>query len=190
LNLQHFAEEGGTEDGGEPTPEPNKGDDPNKQEHMIPKSRFDEVNNQFKEMQNQLNEINKVKEIEEFEVKKQKGEFENLYKETASELEIYKKFYMESSERVTQLEMVIQTMVDSELEAVPEDMRDLVPESFSAEQKLQWITSAKKKGIFGTRENKEEQVVGGATNQQQTQEQDINSMSISQLMRSAYGKKK
>jgi hypothetical protein len=159
-------------------------------ENFIPKTRFDEVNNKYKELQEQLDALNNQKEQEELENKKKKGEFENLYNDTQQELENTKETFKQTSERVEQLEGIIQTLVDAELEAVPEDMRDLVPENFTAEQKLSWITNAKKKGLFGATQNsKEEQELGGATNNQQNQQQaDVGKMSVSQLFKSAYGK--
>jgi ribonucleoside-triphosphate reductase len=170
----------------------NDGSQQNKNEHMIPKSRFDEVNNSLKELQTQLDKFNKEKEQADLEVKKKKGEFEELYNTTQQELETYKTNSKQTSERVEQLEGIIQTLVDAELEAVPEDFRDLVPENFTAEQKLSWITNAKKKGLFGsTQPNKEEQELGGATNQQTQQPQvDVGKMSITDLFKSAYGSKK
>jgi hypothetical protein len=160
-------------------------------ENFIPKTRFDEVNNKFKELQEKLDAMDKQKEQEELESKKKKGEFEELYNNTQSELENTKTQFKETSQRVEQLEGIIQTLVDAELEAVPEEMRDLVPENFTAEQKLSWITTAKKKGLFGATENsKENEELGGATNQQQQQQNtDVSKMSVSQLFRSAYGKK-
>jgi chromosome segregation ATPase len=160
------------------------------EDKFIPKTRFDEVNNKMKELQDQLDKINKQREQEELEAKKKKGEFEELYNNTSQELENTKTQYKQTSERVTQLEGIIQALVEAELEAVPEEMRDLVPENFTPEQKLSWITNAKKKGLFGTTKNvKEEQELGGATNNNQQQTQDISKMSINQLFRSAYGSK-
>ncbi|UKL30005.1 hypothetical protein [Bacillus phage PK2] len=162
-----------------------------KQEHMIPKTRFDEVNNKLKEFQEKFDAMNKQKEQEELEAKKKKGEFENLYNDAQTELENTKNQFKETSQRVEQLEGIIQTLVDAELEAVPEEMRDLVPENFTPEQKLSWITNAKKKGLFGATQNsKEEQELGGATNNHtQTQQTDVSKMSVTQLFKSAYGSK-
>jgi chromosome segregation ATPase len=220
LNLQFFAEDGGAGAGGGQTDpnqqtDPNnaggQNQDPQGQgsnnktdgqsgndgsqnqqqnEHFIPKTRFDEVNNKLKELQDQIAEANKQKEQEELEAKKKKGEFENLYTEASQELENTKTQFEQTSQRVEQLEGIIQTLVDAEMEAVPEAMRDLVPENFTPEQKLSWITQAKQKGLFGTQQNsKENEELGGATNNQQQTQPDISKMSATELLRSAYGKK-
>lgn len=162
-----------------------------KNENFIPKSRFDEVNNKYKELQEQLDNLNKQKEQEELEAKKKKGEFENLYNETAEQLETVKTQHEQASERVTVLEGIIETLVESELEAVPEEMRDLVPENFTPEQKLSWITNAKKKGLFGTATNdKENEELGNPTNNSTQAPTDATKMSIAQMFRHAYGSKK
>lgn len=160
-------------------------------ENFIPKSRFDEINNKNKELQDQIDKINKSKTQADLDSKKKNGEFENLYNDTHNELETTKEQYSKTSERVSQLEGLIQVMVDAEMENVPEDLRDLVPENFTAEQKLSWITNAKKKGLFGAIKNeKEEKELGGSTNnqQQQSEQTDVGKMSVTQLFKSAYGK--
>jgi uncharacterized protein YoxC len=209
LNLQFFAEDngaGGGEGGqqgqegqGQGNNAGQQGNDgsQNKQqnEHMIPKSRFDEVNNSLKTLQEQLDKINNEKTQAELDAKKKNGEFEDLYTKTSQELENTKNTYKQTSERVSQLEALIQTMVDTELQSVPEAFRDLVPENLSAEQKLSWITQAKSKGLFGNagQNNKANEPLGGATNsgQQTTQQAEaIGKMSITEMLRSAYGSKK
>lgn len=183
--------------GGQQSQDPKAGqqgndDSQNKQENMIPKSRFDEVNTKFKELQEQLDKINKEKEQAQLDAKKKNGEFEELYTTANQELEQTKTQFEQTSQRVGQLEGIIQTLVDAELEAVPEALRDLVPENFTAEQKLTWITQAKQKGLFGTVQNqKEEQELGGATNQQTQQRQvEVGKLSVTELFKNAYGSKK
>jgi ribonucleoside-triphosphate reductase len=205
--IQFFGEEGGGAGGGDPQGgqnpqntdpqgQPNAGQQGNDgsqnnqpPEHMIPKSRFDEVNNQMKTLQEQLDAFTKEKEKADLDAKKKKGEFEELYNTASQELENTKNTYKQTSERVTQLEGIIQTLVDTELEAVPEELRDLIPEGFTPEQKLSWITQAKTKGLFGATQNRQNEPVGGATNNQQPPQQDISKMGVHDLFRSAYGTK-
>lgn len=164
--------------------------DGSQSEKFIPKSRFDEVNSKFKDTQEKLDKLLKEQEQRDLESKKKKGEFENLYNETSQELEKYKADFTQTSERVEQLEEIINTLVESELEAVPEELRDIVPENMTPEQKLRWITNAKKKGLFGTATNeKADQQLGDSTNPQQQQQVDMSKMTVSQLLKSAYGSK-
>jgi hypothetical protein len=170
------------------------GDGQSKPEHMIPKSRFDEVNDNFKQLQQQLQDLQNAKEQEELEAKKKKGEFEELYNGAQSELQTFKEQSETATARVEALEAVIQTLVDAELEGVPEDMVGLIPETFTAEQKLSWITTAKQKGLFGTQappvNEKENQPLGQGTNNQGQGTPDLTTMSANDLFKSAYGTKK
>lgn len=210
LDLQHFADDLGGQgqeqlDGGQ-NQDPQgqgvdidnpagKGEDAQPQqkqnEHMIPKTRFDEVNEKMKALQAQLDTFTQEKEQAELESKKKKGEFESLYNEAQKELEQYKENSGKTSTRVEQLEGVIQTLVDQELEGVPEDLRDLIPENFTPEQKLSWIASAKAKGLFAPNKDngKKDEEIGGQTNPK-IPEQDVSKMSVVDLFRSAYGAKK
>lgn len=55
------------------------------------------------------------------------------------------------AERAEALEAVLKGYLATELEAVPEAMRDLVPEGDVATQ-LQWVINAKQKGLFNPRQ--------------------------------------
>jgi len=195
---------GGTNDGGQGQAgsQGQQGQDPNAgqqgndgsqkgNEHMIPKTRFDEVNNSLKELQKKLDDIEKEKEQAALDAKKKNGEFEELYKTTSTELDTTKTQFEQTSARVEQLEGLIQNLVDAELESVPEELRDLVPENMSPEQKLSWITNAKKKGLFGAAPNKADEPLGGSTNKGNPQDKlDLTKMSIAEMLKSAYGSKK
>lgn len=173
-------------------PASKQGEDVHQQQDdkFIPKSRFDEVNTKFKEVQSQLEAIQKEKEQAELEDKKKRGEFENLYQETSQELEKYKSDYESTSQRVEQLEGLIQTMVEVELESVPEELHDLIPDNMTPEQKLAWLSNAKKKGLFGKPNAKADEPLGGSTNQGNGQQPlDVSKMSATQILKSAYGSK-
>lgn len=206
LNLQFFSEDpagGGQTDpqtnpegqtqtqGGQNQDPQGQGSTNTEPEISIPKTRFDEVNNKYKALQEQLDQLNQAKEQEELEALKKKGEFEELYNSTQNELETFKANAKQTSERVEQLEGIINTLVDSELSAIPEELHDLIPSNFTPEQKLSWITQAKAKGIFGAvqKNEKEEQPLGNSTNSQQQSQPDVSKMSVAELLRSAYGKK-
>lgn len=172
--------------------EGNKGEDaPNKQEqHMIPKSRFDEVNNKFKHVQSQLDQLLQEKQNQELEAQKQRGEYENLYEEASKELERYKGEHTQYSTRVEELEGVIESMVEAKLEEIPEDLHDIIPNGMSPEQKLQWISTAQAKGLFGSKQNpKETEALGGNTNNNSEKHVDVSKMSATELFMSAFGRK-
>lgn len=130
-----------------PVPEPEA-----PKETMIPKNRFDEVNARYKEMADKvaLYEATQAKakaeaEAKELEAKKEQGKFEELYTGLQKELETYKAY----ESRTTELESLINSMVESKLETVPKDMVDLIPTNLTVEAKLDWLNKAESKGLFG-----------------------------------------
>jgi len=166
------------------------------EEHMIPKTRFDEVNGKFKDLQKQLDALTAEKTQKEQEqsererkAKEEQGKFEELYKQTSKDMDGIKGQHKEATARVTQLEAVIIGLLEARLENVPEDFRDLVPSNLAPEQKLEWLTAAEKKGLFGAASQKKETPVGSQTNPAGGATTDINTMTPGQLLRMAYGQK-
>lgn len=118
----------------EPTPEP-------KPEVMIPKDRFDEVNKKQKELSKQVKEMEEAKAAMAAQLEEMKKSSEETQ---ASILETTKKL----EGQVNQYETVMTELVTTKLSAIPEDMRDLIPDGLSTEQKLAWINKAESKGLF------------------------------------------
>ena len=164
-------------------------------EHMIPKSRFDEVNQKFKDLQAKLDEFTNEKakadaerQKAEKKAKEEQGKYEELYKATSDELGKFKDEHKNASQRVTQQETVINTMLEVRLANVPEDFRDLVPANLNPEAKLEWLTAAESKGLFKAIQKKTEPV-GESTNPAGSQTSDLNQLSPMQMLRAAYGQK-
>lgn len=111
-------------------------------ENMIPYSRFKEVNDNYKNLKAQLDELTSNKAVEELEAKKQAGQFEELYNTLQSEHEPLKA-------QVTQYKELIDGLLQSKLEQVPEEYKDLIPEGLDDLSKLKWIENAVSKGLFG-----------------------------------------
>lgn len=155
-------------------------------EIMIPKFRFDEVNTKYKDIQQQLDEIMQEKAAREKAEAEKRGEFERLYNEANEEAKSVKTKAETFEQRVQQLEGVIGQLLESKLTNVPEEFRDLIPENFSVEQKLEWITSAESKGLFT---KKKQQQIGGDTNASDRQTTDLNTLSPIQLLKAGYGTK-
>jgi dsDNA-specific endonuclease/ATPase MutS2 len=142
-----------------------KKEETKQQDAMIPKTRFDEINEKYKEMAEKVSAFEKAQEqakadaeAKELEAKKEQGKFEELYQTTQKELETYKQYENRSKE----LEGLITNMVEEKLKSVPEEMHDLVPSNLTAEQTLDWLSKAESKGLFGTKEAKE---IGKPSNQ-------------------------
>lgn len=161
-------------------------------DNMIPKTRFDEINNKYKEMKEQLDAILALKETEdkenktkELEDKKKAGDFENLYNQSSTDLEKYKGESKTGKDRVESLEGIITVMLDAKLETIPEAYRGLIPE-LAPEAKLAWLTNAESKGLFGVKEDNSEKPIGGNTNPSGKQNSDMNKLTPMELLKAAY----
>jgi len=122
-------------------------------EAMIPKTRFDEINDKYKAMADKVTAFEKsqadaklAQDQKDLEAQKAQGKFEELYTNSQKELDTYKPF----ETRTKQLETLIQGMVETKLQAVPKEMVDLVPTNITVEQTLDWLNKAESKGLFGT----------------------------------------
>jgi ribonucleoside-triphosphate reductase len=130
---------------------------------MIPKARFDKVNEDFKTIKKQLDDILSKQKADEEEAAKKRGEYEQLFNTARTEADTFKGQAEQHGSRVQQLEAMLGEMLTAKIEAVPEAMRDLIPDNLAPEAKLAWIEKAQAKGLFG--KGKEPDVpVGGSTN--------------------------
>lgn len=161
-----------------------------KTETMIPKSRFDEINQRNKEMASQLAELQKaqeeadaLKQEQEKAEAEKRGEFERLYKEKTQEAESLLTF----KERAEKLEATFGSMVDSKLSTIPEEFHELIPSNLTAEAKLEWIAKAESKGLF---KGATEQPIGQPTNPKGESKRDVTKMSPMEKLLMGYGKRK
>ena len=198
--MYEFAEEvAGSQDqnssDGTKNTENKDGQDKNTAEYMISKSHFNEVNQKFKDLQAKLDQFTNEKakadaerQKAEKKSKEEQDKYEELYKSTSDELTKFKDDHKNASQRVTQLETVINAMLETRLANVPEDFRDLVPGNLNPEAKLEWLTAAESKGLFNVSQKKTEPV-GENTNPAGSQTTDLNQLSPMQMLRAAYGQK-
>ena len=61
------------------------------QEHMIPKSRFDEINNRYKETREELDKLRSLEKEAQRKAQEEQGEFQTLYEQLKEELEEQKR---------------------------------------------------------------------------------------------------
>lgn len=165
----------------------NKKADKNK-EIMIPKSRFDEVNNAYKELKAKLAELEEAHKKKEQEEAEKRGEFESLYNQTKADLEKVTQNYKTTQKRVEVLEGVINELLEAKLENIDEKYHDLIPENLTPEQKLAWVVKAEKKGLFGN--TNAETPLGEPTNPKAKEEVNVNKMNPLQLLLAGYSKRK
>lgn len=164
-----------------------RADSDKRKEIMIPKSRFDEVNEKYKQVQKQLEALLAEREEAEKKAKEEQGKFEELYRSTSEELDKFKTQYKKASDRVKQLEAVINSLLEAKLEGIDKEFHDLIPQNLTPEEKLDWLTKAEQKGLF---KRKTEITIGEQTNPSQNQTvQDLSKLSPIQMLRMAYGQK-
>ncbi|MFS0841160.1 hypothetical protein, partial [Paenibacillus sp. 1P03SA] len=130
---------------------------------MIPKARFDEVNQNYKAAKEQLDKFLDAQRQAEEDAAKQRGEYEQLYTAAQQEAGKHKETADKSTARVQELEGILNGILETRLAAIPESMRDLIPDNLTSEQKLAWIDKAASKGVFGPGKTPEKPV-GGPTN--------------------------
>lgn len=105
-------------------------------EHMIPKSRFDEVNTKMREFEKKLAKYEKAEKDKAEQDALSRGEYEKVINEIRPK-----------AERADTLEATLADYLKIELESIPEKFRALVPDG-DVVQKLKWINEAKKSGVF------------------------------------------
>ena len=158
LNLQFFAAEtggeGGTGEGGTDWVDSylsKTEKEIQEKEVMIPKKRFDDINNRYKALDDDY--------------KNRKVEYDDMAKKVAASEQSYKD--LETSvaakdERVAALEGILGNMLNAELEQIDEEYRELVPADKPIEQQLEWLAKAKAKGLFASKGIEFE--IGGMSN--------------------------
>ena len=108
-------------------------------EHMIPKSRMDEVLVKNKELKDRLDAIEKAQKEAEEKRLTEANNFKELYEKQKVELEGLKPRAAVAEES----EKVLQSVLESQINEIPEHFRTLVPEGLSTNQKLLWISQNK-----------------------------------------------
>jgi chromosome segregation ATPase len=105
------------------------------QKHMIPKSRFDQVNEAYKTLQSELDSLKaKLTDDEKTRLAEQE-EYRRLADLLKAENDALKPFKAE----VETAKAALQETVDTIIEQIPEDMRELVPTYANPHETLAWL---------------------------------------------------
>ena len=106
------------------------------------------------------------------------------------ELKLIKDEIKKKDKVVSDYEGVLQTLIDSKLDGVSDDLKALIPESLNVKEKLDWIIKAEKAGIFG-QASKGSIEIGKPLNPKDTKQPvDDSKLSASAKMALAYGSSK
>jgi hypothetical protein len=103
---------------------------------MIPKSRFDEVNRKMREYEKQLESLTRAQQERDEKEALSRGEHEKIINELKPQAEAAKK-----------MTAALEQLFTLELQGVPEDMRDLIPDG-DVSTRLTWLKNAKTRGLF------------------------------------------
>lgn len=107
----------------------------NTEGHMIPKARFDEVNNEAKALRKRLDELDAEKKARDEKQLEEQGKYKELIDSLRSQLvEVSGK-----ASKVEEYEATLGKLLQAELAALPEQSRRLVPEKLSIQDRLDYI---------------------------------------------------
>jgi len=108
-------------------------------EHMIPKSRLDEVLESNRKLQEQLTRTEKERQ-EQLEAQlKEQGKWKEIAETRAQEMAALKP----KAEQADVIEATLKDVLTSQIAELPEAMRGLVPDELNTQQKLQWLSKNK-----------------------------------------------
>ena len=109
-------------------------------EHMIPKERFDEINQKYKDEVKARTAADKaLKDAQEVRLK-EKEDYKALYEQTTSELSELKP----KAEAFDSYKETMGKLLEAQIEEIPEELRGLIPEEATVKQKIDWIAKNKK----------------------------------------------
>jgi ribonucleoside-triphosphate reductase len=109
----------------------NKGDN----EHMIPKSRFDEVNEAKRKAEERLAKIEADQKIETEKRLIEQQEYQKLAETRGKELADLQP----KAAKVDAMEKTLVEVLTAQVAELPEDKRGLIPDELSTQQKLNWL---------------------------------------------------
>jgi seryl-tRNA synthetase len=142
-------------------PAPSAKTDDKPAEHMIPKSRLDEVIAERQKLQERLDASERERQDQLEKQLQEQGKWKELAEQRAQELASLKP----KADQLDSYEVTLKKVLDAEVATLPEEYQDVVPESLSTKDKLDWLAKNKSKfmkaepfdigaGKTGTKPNK------------------------------------
>lgn len=87
---------------------------------------------------------------------------------------------------IKEYEELVGKMIETKMEQVPADFKDLIPDNLDLKQKLSWLEKAEAKGLFTKEEKKKPNVEIGKPMNMEAPAVDTSKLSASQLLKMAY----
>lgn len=121
---------------------------------------------------------------------KEKSTLEETAKKLEKELAQLKNESESKASKVTEYEALMEEIVKSKLDKIPDQYKELVPDQLTVKEKLTWLEKAEKTGLMGQAGTPNIEIGKPFNPASQTETIDLNSVSPSRLMELAYGNKK
>lgn len=109
------------------------------QEHMIPKSRLDEVISIRDELKAKLDAAEKVNRESEEKRLKEQNDWKALYEKAQNDLAELKP----KADIAEESEKTLRSVLKTEIESLPEHLRKMVPSDLSVQKQLNWLSENK-----------------------------------------------
>lgn len=154
----------------EPTKEPKEPTEPVKE----PKEPKEPATDYSKEVENLRAEIVTLTE--------KAGKVETVSKEN----ETLRKDIETRDTQIKQYEELISKLVETKLEQIPEEYKELIPDNLDLTQKLNWLEKAEAKGLFNKVDKKKPNVEIGKPMNIEPENVDTTKLTGSQLLKLAY----
>ena len=122
-------------------PAPSASTDVKPTENMIPKSRLDEVIAQRDAANKKADALEKTQQEAEKKRLEEANQYKELYEKTQAELTNLKP----KAERVDEYEKTLTEILTAQVEELPEEFRDVVPDGLTTKAKLDWLAKNKSK---------------------------------------------
>lgn len=175
-----------------------------------------EIENKIDELKEPENNVEEPKKVDESkvesgeEVKVESGEESKNVEETAVTIESLKNELAEANKKAEELkglssklealkkdteakdstikeyEELIEKMIATKMEQVPNEFKELIPDTLDLKQKLSWLEKAEAKGLFNKEEKKKPSIEIGKPMNIETPVADTSKMTAGQLLRMAY----
>lgn len=118
-----------------------KPDEPKLNENMVPQSRLNEMAEKNRQLQEKIEAVEKERQSQLEEQLKEQGKWKEVAEERAKKLaELQPK-----AEKLDSYEQTLQKILDREVEELPDDFKDVIPDGLSTQQKLDWLAKNKSK---------------------------------------------
>lgn len=113
-------------------------------EPTIPKARFDEINARLKKAESDLAKRQAAEQQAQEQAAQQRGEWERLATERLSRAETAEQQATAQQDRITVLEAEMQRQVKTRRQALPDTLRDLMPDGADVLDQFAWLEKAEK----------------------------------------------